>query len=203
MNKSVTLEKAREQIKRKYMTIKQRDFEKYLMDKYPDLFPKDIEGNTIAPECGVSCPTGWEDLVDNLCGSISSYTKHNTNHIKQYQPLYKAHLWVYNKVTSKVLSFLTGLVDPLKPYLGKGGFVTGKFADEIKAKNPRKDKLTKWLWSVSYKLRPLYGYKSEPIRPVTIEQIKSKYGTLRFYASGGNDKTDGMIWLAESMSAKI
>ncbi len=36
---------------------------------------------------------------------------------------------------------------------------------------------------------------------VTVEQIKEKFGTLRFYVQGGDDYTDGAISLAESLSA--
>ena len=41
----------------------------------------------------------------------------------------------------------------------------------------------------------------DPVPQVVAEQIKEKYGTLRFYVYGGNEKTDGMIRMAEAMSA--
>lgn len=41
------------------------------------------------------------------------------------------------------------------------------------------------------------------IKQVEVLQIKEKFGSLRFYASGGNATTGGMIWFAESMSTKI
>jgi hypothetical protein len=41
------------------------------------------------------------------------------------------------------------------------------------------------------------------IPEVVAIQVKEKYGTLRFYIYGGNDYTDGMITMAESMSGKI
>jgi len=34
-------------------------------------------------------------------------------------------------------------------------------------------------------------------------QVKEKYGTLRFYTNGSDDKQDGMIDLAESLSSSI
>jgi hypothetical protein len=40
----------------------------------------------------------------------------------------------------------------------------------------------------------------EGCNQVVVEQIKEKFGTLRFYATGGNDYTDGLITMAESMS---
>ena len=42
-------------------------------------------------------------------------------------------------------------------------------------------------------------YKYVP--PVTVVQVKEKFGTLRFYYDGGDDKIDGMVRMAESMSA--
>ena len=38
---------------------------------------------------------------------------------------------------------------------------------------------------------------------VVVEQVKEKFGTLRFYVRGGDDLTRGMIWFAESMSGRI
>jgi hypothetical protein len=41
------------------------------------------------------------------------------------------------------------------------------------------------------------------IPQVTVDQVKEKFGTLRFYTSGGDRLIDGMIWFAESMSGRI
>jgi hypothetical protein len=38
---------------------------------------------------------------------------------------------------------------------------------------------------------------------VTIEQIKEKFGTLRFYYQGGDEFVSGAVWFAESMSGTI
>jgi len=42
---------------------------------------------------------------------------------------------------------------------------------------------------------------SEVVAQVTLDQVKEKFGTLRFYYSGGDDTIDGMVRMAESMSA--
>ena len=39
------------------------------------------------------------------------------------------------------------------------------------------------------------------IPQVVAVQVKEKYGTLRFYVNGGDSHTDGMITMAEAMSA--
>lgn len=38
---------------------------------------------------------------------------------------------------------------------------------------------------------------------IKVTQIKEKFGGLRFYTTGGNDRVHGMITMAESMSYKI
>ena len=40
----------------------------------------------------------------------------------------------------------------------------------------------------------------EVVAQVVVSQVKEKYGTLRFYYSGGDDTIDGMVSMAESMS---
>jgi hypothetical protein len=42
---------------------------------------------------------------------------------------------------------------------------------------------------------------SEVIPQVTLDQVKEKFGTLRFYYSGGDDYISGLVTMAESMSA--
>jgi len=44
--------------------------------------------------------------------------------------------------------------------------------------------------------------EKEELQPVA-EQVKEKFGGLRFYMSGGNDEMRGMIQMAESMSFVI
>jgi hypothetical protein len=38
------------------------------------------------------------------------------------------------------------------------------------------------------------------VAQVTLDQVKEKFGTLRFYYSGGDDEISGMVAMAESMS---
>ena len=42
-------------------------------------------------------------------------------------------------------------------------------------------------------------YKQVP--QVTLDQVKEKFGTLRFYYTGGDEHISGMVRMAESMSA--
>jgi len=48
------------------------------------------------------------------------------------------------------------------------------------------------------------GYtKRYPGIKVTVEQIKEKFGGLRFYYSGGDDNIRGMVYLAEELSYTV
>lgn len=42
--------------------------------------------------------------------------------------------------------------------------------------------------------------KEEVVPQVTLDQVKEKFGTLRFYYTGGDDVIDGMVRMAESMT---
>lgn len=43
----------------------------------------------------------------------------------------------------------------------------------------------------------------EPVAQVVAEQVKEKFGGLRFYYRGGDDVVDGMVRMAEAMSERI
>jgi hypothetical protein len=77
-----------------------------------------------------------------------------------------------------------------------------------------------WMWNLQAYLRRKYKSKSKmyafaewiyeksprkkiPEVTIQIDQIKEKFGGLRFYYSGGDDAIDGMTSLAESLSYKI
>ena len=46
------------------------------------------------------------------------------------------------------------------------------------------------------------GYKQyKQVPQVTLDQVKEKFGSLRFYYTGGDDYISGMVTMAESMSA--
>jgi hypothetical protein len=42
--------------------------------------------------------------------------------------------------------------------------------------------------------------KGEIVTQVTVDQVKEKFGTLRFYYTGGDDYIDGLVSMAQSMS---
>jgi hypothetical protein len=46
-----------------------------------------------------------------------------------------------------------------------------------------------------------YPRYEKPVPQVVAQQVKEKFGTLRFYYNGGDDVIDGMVRMAESWSA--
>lgn len=51
--------------------------------------------------------------------------------------------------------------------------------------------------------RQLESKTGEKIPQVVVQQIKEKFGGLRFYYNGGDDYIDGLTQMAESISYKI
>jgi len=61
-----------------------------------------------------------------------------------------------------------------------------------------------WYWLLSNLMETIYSYCENNEKEIpNITQIKEKYGGLRFYYEGGDDKIDGMVWLAEHLSYEI
>lgn len=54
-------------------------------------------------------------------------------------------------------------------------------------------------WNNENRAKGFKQYKE--VTQVIAVQVKEKFGTLRFYYDGGDDKIDGMVRMAEAMSA--
>jgi hypothetical protein len=61
-----------------------------------------------------------------------------------------------------------------------------------------------WYWIIDNLCSCIQGYIDNNshlnITQVVATQVKEKYGSLRFYYDGGDEKIDGMVWLAEHQS---
>jgi hypothetical protein len=58
-------------------------------------------------------------------------------------------------------------------------------------------------WAIDFNSKaPTEDMRSVPeaIPQVTLDQVKEKFGTLRFYYTGGDDYISGMVTMAEAMS---
>jgi hypothetical protein len=75
-----------------------------------------------------------------------------------------------------------------------------KWSYNLRIRSAHKQKMRKKLGEWIEKNAPRIF---EPPLTIQIDQIKEKFGGLRFYYSGGDDEIAGMVSLAESLSYKI
>jgi hypothetical protein len=64
-----------------------------------------------------------------------------------------------------------------------------------------------WYWLIDNLCASIQGYLDNnphlKIPQVVTDQVKQKYGGLRFYFHGGDTLVEGMTWLAQHMSYRI
>ena len=148
--------------------------DRYLVLKYPKLFVNRYKNTT--ESClywGFECDDGWFHLIDNLCDSIQSYTDSNS---KRWR--------IKNKFARVIFDFIN----------------KQRWNSKIKFVRRFLQKNSKYI----YKLEDRFEKEEyETIAQVTVDQVKEKFGSLRFYYSGGDDTIHGMVWLAEHMSYSI
>lgn len=173
---------------------KDKDFESYLFEKYPALFPKDENGQLLPQHqrCWNDCPLGWEGIVESLFGCIDDYV----SNISWYEPnpkhkirlMFKELYWKY--INPFMLKFLN--VRPIP------------FQEQHKqVKYSLKQKCNKFINRLYGKIVGVNDLYVETKPPsVIIDQYKEKFGMLRIYYSGGDREVGGMIRYAEYLSSR-
>jgi hypothetical protein len=157
------------------------NFEEHLLEKYPHLFHKTSDGLPECP-CGVSVPNGWHEIVNCLCDAITIYTR-STYRMSVAVKSKKYYFWntLKNAVETFQYKFLTRYV-------------------------VNKSNVNKWFRNFVNLINKLNRKNFEYIKkypePVKIDQIKQKFGELRFYISGGDNNVHGMIHFAEYLCSK-
>jgi hypothetical protein len=152
--------------------VMKKELDELLCKKYPKIF-KDRNGDMKETlMCwGFECGDGWFNIIDQLCANIQHHIDWS---IKNRETAIS-----YNQMISDAKA--------------------GDWA-----------RFNEWYKGVKvesreqYKERTLNGeFQEIPdlIQQVVAVQIKEKFGTLRFYYNGGDSKIEGMVRLAESMSA--
>ena len=183
-------------------TEQEKTFEEKLISKFPNLFPKDAEGHTESPECDLWCPNGWESLVETLCSSINHHVENNQTWIPKHDKYYAVCSWIYRTLfIHEILLYVSRAIDPVV-YPPSGCLPSSK-ADELRKASPILTWLVRRAWKLNSFLRPTRRFTKKTIPPVTILQVKEKFGGLRFYYSGGDGRIEGMVSFAEQLSYKI
>lgn len=148
--------------------------EKQITDDYPKLFPvKTVRGRSFS--IGIDCGSGWYDIIALMCGTMQSYIDGTR----------KSHAQTlsYNRALKQAIA---GNSRNLRLRYKKLGYseekITNLVSDDVSANRERP------IWRAAPK-------------QVVFTQIKEKFGTLRVYTNATDSYCDGVIAMAESMSA--
>lgn len=125
-----------------------------------------------AGACEISCDDGWFNILDTLCGCIQH---HMDWRIKSHADAVRYNTMAAALAAGDDTLFLDYFVN-MNP-----DFLQARREDILAG---QRRELT------------------EPCEQVVARQIKEKFGALRFYVSGGDEATGGMIQMAECMSAR-
>jgi hypothetical protein len=158
--------------------MSEENFQNVLMLKYPDLFYKKEDGTINCP-CGAHAPAGWRVIVHELCGAIDNYIK-CTSTFKLRVKSKKYYIWNFLYKTTQALHH----------------FIIKKVCKRL-----NNSKFNRPWGKLEQKLLRYTSRYTEYVRvyppAVKIDQIKEKFGELRFYYSGGDQKVEGMLRFAE------
>jgi hypothetical protein len=142
-----------------------------LCEKYPELMANRNKPMTETAMCwGFDCGDGWYNILNQLMSNIQ-------HHIDWKE---KQRLWAieHNTMVEKM----------------KAGDYTD-FDEMSKTYTPEyKEMQRERFLADNPKTVP------DSVRQVTLDQVKEKFGTLRFYYTGGDDYIRGLVSMAEAMS---
>ena len=143
-----------------------------LTTMYRKIFPPD--GGVVTIECG----DGWFDIIETLCHCIQNRV--NTSRQNRARDL---------RLNRAIRAGWAGNKKPLETYyqFGSSSYkVDPKVADRVDEMLAKKTLV-----------KP-----SMAMKQIIATQVKEKFGTLRFYYSGGDEYIDGMVCMAEALSKR-
>lgn len=184
-----------------------KEFSSRMLEQYPDLFPKDKDGNTTYPHCGFYCPKGWENIVETALFYMDSRVK-NPDNKQTWVWWHRIATFLYHWTARPIYNKLYRMTSPLEKFHWVDGKRTQWIAlnqAQLKAAEesaPIKTKLNKKLNAVRKWIEPKYRFTRVYCPPVQIDQVKEKFGTLRLYTSGGDAKISAIVGFAEAMSGR-
>jgi len=149
-----------------------QELDELLCKKYPKMMVNRNKDMKETCMCwGFECGDGWYNILDQLMANIQ--------HRIDWKEKQRNSTIKYNEMATQAKAGNFELFETYHPSLSQ------------EYKDRRMGEI------VADDLREL----PETIPQVTLDQVKEKFGTLRFYYSGGDDSIDGMVRMAESMSA--
>jgi hypothetical protein len=154
-----------------------QELDALLCEKYPKMMVNRNKHMQETCMCwGFECGDGWFQILNQLMGNIQHHIDWK---IRQREVIIK-----FNKIKEAGQSGNAELfADLMAAEYGDKGLS----ADFIKER------------AEEFMRQPLQEVPAE-IPQVTLDQVKEKFGTLRFYYTGGDDYISGLVSMAESMS---
>lgn len=149
-----------------------REHDEYLCKVYPKMMINRNLHMTETCMCwGFECGDGWFQILNQLMGNIQHHIDWK---VRQHEVAIK-----FNTIAEQLKAGDSTLFDEEHKDLLNRDYV-----------EKRKQEL------IEKPLREI----PELVPQVTLDQVKEKFGTLRFYYSGGDDYISGLVSMAESMS---
>ena len=149
-----------------------QELDKLLCERYPKMMVNRNKNMQETCMCwGFECGDGWFNILDQLMGDIQ-------HHIDWKE---KQRKWAidYNEMAAQAKAGNFDLFEEANKSLTDEEYKNEKLAEIVAGD---------------------FRQVPEPIPQVTLDQVKEKFGTLRFYYSGGDDYISGMVTLAESLT---
>ena len=154
-----------------------KEYDEYLCKVYPKMMVNRNKNMQETCMCwGFECGDGWFQILNQLMGNIQHHIDWRE---RQREVVIK-----FNKIREAGQSGNAELfADLMAAEYGDKGLS----ADYVKER------------AEEFMTQPLQPVPAE-IPQVTLDQVKEKFGTLRFYYTGGDDYISGLVSMAESMS---
>ena len=149
-----------------------QELDALLCERYPKMMINRNKDMKETCMCwGFECGDGWFNILDQLMSNIQ-------HHIDWKE---KQRKWAieYNEMATQCRA---------------GNFDLFEETTKAQPNDDYKEKRLAEIIAGDFREVP------QSIPQVTLDQVKEKFGTLRFYYTGGDDIIDGMVRMAESMS---
>jgi hypothetical protein len=149
-----------------------QELDKLLCEKYPKMMVNRNKSMQETCMCwGFECGDGWFNILNQLMGNIQ-------HHI-DWKDKQREYARKYNEMATQAKA-------------GNFDLFEESMKDTVNLEY--KEKRLAEIVAGDFRKVP------ESIPQVTLDQVKEKFGTLRFYYTGGDDEISGMVRMAESMS---
>ena len=149
-----------------------QELDKLLCEKYPKMMVNRNKPMQETCMCwGFECGNGWFNILDQLMSNIQ-------HHI-DWKEKQRQYAMDYNEMAAQAKT---------------GNFDLFEKRMESVVDQAYKEKKLGEIVAGDFREVP------ESIPQVTLDQVKEKFGTLRFYYTGGDDEISGLVRMAESMS---